>query len=107
MKSCKFCGMPHPPTVHTEKYVNDRGFPRSDPKYATAHEEASKAEKKAFPRKDYNKLKHMDKSVGKHELIGKNSKKGKITISEKIPKKLRPEVIFHEKTENKKLLKKK
>ena len=49
----------------------------------------------------------MDETIPDDELIGKNSKSGKITVSKKVPKKLRAEVAFHEKVESKKLRKKK
>jgi len=104
-KACLHCGMPHDPRVHTEKYIKDAGFPTHDRNYKTAHEEATKAEKKSFPRKDYDKLKKMDQTIGRNELIGKNTKSGQIEISKKVPNKLRKEVEFHEKTENKILLK--
>lgn len=81
--------------------IKRKGFPTSSKKYKTAHAEATRAEKKKFPAKNYNKLKHLDYSVPKNELIGKNTKSGKIEISKKVPKKLRAEVAFHERVENK------
>lgn len=89
----------------TRKYVvksrlTDSGFPTHDRHYASAHAEASKAEKQKFP-KGYSHLKDMDRKVNKHELLGKNLKNGKIEVSSKVPPKYRREVAFHEITENK------
>lgn len=113
MKKCSHCGSSqHSATHHTEKYqlkdkIPDKGFPTSSPKYKTAHEEATKSEKSKFPRKNYNRLKKMDESIPKGELLGKNTRSGTIEVSKKVPTELRSEVAFHEKIENKALRKKK
>lgn len=86
--------------------LTTKGFPYQEPGYRTAHEEASKAEKKKFGKKSYNKLKKMDEEFPVGELIGKNLKSGKIEVSRKVPKPLRQEVAYHETVENKILLKK-
>jgi len=51
--------------------------------------------------------KKSPKKAGNHELIGKNTKSGKIEVEKKVPKALREEVAFHEKIENKILWRKK
>lgn len=104
---CKRCGKNTNTVYHTCKKLSDKGFPTHAKEYATAHEEASKEEKKKFPNKNYDKLKKMDEDFPKGELIGKNSQSGKISVSKKVPKKLRSEVAFHEKFENEILRKKK
>jgi hypothetical protein len=107
-KKCEHCNSPHhPSSYHTEKYINDKGFP-SHPhdKYEKAHIKADKAEKKKYP-KGYEELKKLDNTLSKHELAGKNTKSGKIEVSKKVPSPLREEVRFHEKVENKILRKKK
>lgn len=80
--------------------IKREGFPTSSKEYKEAHSEADKAEKKKYP-KGYNKLKDIDSKLPKKELVGKSDKKGKVTVSKKVPKKLRNEVAYHEKYENK------
>jgi hypothetical protein len=101
--SCRHCGRSHKTADHFKlvEKLSDKGFPKSSKKYPTAHEEASKKEKMKFPRKDYDTLKKMDYNTPRGELLGKNTKKGKIEVSKKVPAKLRKEVAFHEKAENK------
>lgn len=98
---------PKIPKYTLKKKILNKGFPTHDPEYKTAHEEASKKEKANFPKKDYKQLEHLDESIPYGELIGKNTRRKKIYVSKKVPKKLRPEVAFHEKAENEILLKKK
>jgi len=103
---CPRCGGTHTEKTHIKNKLKDVGFPTHDKKYKSAHEEATKKEKSNFPRKDYNQLKHLDESMPKGELIGKNTKSGKVEVSKKVPRKLRDEVAYHEKVENKLLRKK-
>ena len=105
-RKCKHCGGIHPSTYHTEKYIKDEGFPTHDKRYAEAHEAADKAEKKKYPT-GYEKLKKIVRKTSKGQLLGKSTKSGAVDVSEKVPKKLRPEVAYHEKVENKSLRKKK
>ncbi len=83
-----------------KKKIARKGFPTSNKNYKEAHEEASNAEKKKYP-SGYKKLKKLDKEVPEGELIGKNTKSGKIEVSKKVPEKERNEVAFHEKYESK------
>jgi hypothetical protein len=109
MTQCKHCGVNHPKDNDKYKVVHkipDRGFPVSSKRYKSDHEQADKAEKKKFGAKSYDKMKKVDAGLHKHELAGKNSKTGKIEVSEKVPPKYRKEVAYHEKVENKKLRKK-
>src|SRR5271165_4429959 len=110
-KACPHCGLSHPASYHTEKYadsytvkdkLSDSGYPTHDKDYPTAHEAASKAEKKKFP-KGYKKLKKLDESLPKHELAGKNLKSGKLEVSKRVPPNRRSEVAYHERVESKKL----
>lgn len=106
MKTCKICGIKHPENqLHVVSKLSDKGFPVHSKNYKSAHEQANKKEKEKFP-KGYEKLKKLDENLSKHELAGKNTKTGKIEVSKKVPKSLRKEVAFHEKTENKILRKK-
>lgn len=104
---CKQCGKEHGPDhPHILSKLTDRGFPTHSKRYDYAHKEANKAEKKKYP-KGYEDLKQLDRGLSdKHELIGKNTKAGKIEVSKKVPKKYRDEVAYHEKVENKILRKK-
>ena len=106
MKDCPHCGKKNSTEFHIAKHLTDKGFPTHNKKYASAHEEASKAEKSKYSRSNYSNLKKMDETFPNHELLGKNTKSGKIEVSTKVPKKLRQEVAFHEKFENKILRKK-
>ena len=105
---CPTCGKQHDSDhPHIMAKLSEKGFPTKVKGYASAHAAADRAEKKKFP-KGYQALKKMDITAGKkHELIGKNTKSGKIEVSEKVPKKLRAEVAYHEKTVNKILRKRK
>ena len=85
--------------------LDDKGFPTHSKRYLSAHHEANKEEEKKFGKKAFKKLEEIDRKVGKHELVGKNLKSGKIEVSKKVPKPLRKEVAFHEKVENRKLRK--
>jgi hypothetical protein len=91
---------------HVANELNDKGFPEHPKKaYEKSHKKADAAEKKKYP-KGYEELKKIDRKLGKNELIGKNTKSGKIEVSKKAPRNLRPEIAMHERTENKLLRKK-
>ena len=77
------------------KEIKKKGYPTSSRHYKTAHEAADKVEKKKYP-KGYKKIKKIDDSLVKNELAGTHTKSGKITISSKVPPKLRQEVATHE-----------
>lgn len=84
------------------KKLTDKGFPTHDHNYHKAHRIANKVEKKDDP-KEYNLLKKKENKLGKHELMGKNLKSGRIEVEKKFskPKRLKNNIIIHEKTENK------
>lgn len=82
------------------KSIKREGYPTSQKDYSEAHSEASNAEKKKYP-KGYQESKKIDKKVSKDTLIGTHSKSGKIEVSKIVPNKLRNEVAFHEKEEQK------
>lgn len=84
-----------------KRKLSDNGFPTHNKHYATAHEEADVAEKQRFP-KGYKKLKHEVRELGKHELMGKNTKSGKIEVESKFKRNAK-EIAFHERTEHKNL----
>lgn len=107
---CKSCGKDHKSShIHFKvvSKLSDKGFPTHSSHYQQAHKKANKAEKEKFGVKQFKKLEKIDKSVRKHELVGKNLKNGKIEISKKVPASLRNEVAYHEKVENKNLRSKK
>jgi hypothetical protein len=87
-----------------EKKIIRKGFPTATKQYPTAHEEASKDEKKKYP-KGYEKLKKLDEKLPAGQLIGKNTRSGKIEVSKVVPKKERNEVAFHERDENRRIRK--
>lgn len=105
--TCSKCGNQHATSDHYKirDKLSDKGFP-THPKnaYRKAHNKTDILEKEKYP-KGYEKLKKLERgsNIGKHELLGKNTKDGKIEVSKKVPAPLRKEVSFHEKTENKKL----
>lgn len=91
-------------TKHKAKLVKkltDKGYPLADKHYVEAHEEADKKEKRKFP-KGYQKLKKAEKKLGKHELMGKNTKSGKIEVERKFKKNAK-EIAYHERQEHKNL----
>ena len=70
--------------------------------YKTAHEFASKQEKKKYG-KSYKKLnKWIEKNTGANEYIGMNYLSGRKEVENKVPKKYRKEVLYHETEELKK-----
>lgn len=69
-----------------------------------SHVKADQLEKARYP-KGYERLKKLERSLGKHEFLGEHTSKGKIEISKKVPKQLRKEVAYHEKQEYKQELK--
>lgn len=79
--------------------LSDHGYPYHSKHYKTAHEEASKAEKKKFP-KGYEELKKDEHHLGKHELMGTNKRSGKIEVEKKF-KKFGKEIEYHERQESK------
>jgi hypothetical protein len=81
--------------------LSDHGYPYHAKGYKTAHKEASASEKKRFP-KGYEELKKKERSLDKHELMGKNTKSGKIEIEDKF-KKYAKELSYHEMEEHKNL----
>ncbi len=81
--------------------LSDHGYPYHNKNYKTAHEEASKAEKKKYP-KGYEVLKKEELNLGKHELMGKNTKSGKIEVEKKF-KSHGKEIEYHERQEHKNL----
>ena len=89
--------------VKVVKKLTDKGWPVHSKKYPHAHEEASKAEKKADP-KEYKKSLKLEKKLGKHELMAKHTKKDVIEIERKFAKnkRLKKDLIKHETVETKK-----
>jgi len=80
------------------KNLRAKGWPTSNKSYQEAHEIADSKEKKKYG-KSYEYMKKVDSKLKKGQLAGKNTKTGKIEVSAKVPKKYRPEVALHERTE--------
>jgi hypothetical protein len=72
-----------------------KGYPTSSKLYPKAHAEADQKEKKRYP-SGYKKMKNIDSKLNQDELSGTHTRKGKITISRKVPSKYRQEVADHE-----------
>lgn len=104
---CKTCGKNHHPDYHLKDKLTDKGFPTHSKEYKKAHAKANEAEKHRFGKENFERLGKTIKSIPKHELLGKNTKKGDIEVSKKVPKKYRKEVAYHEKVESKNLIGKK
>ena len=71
--------------------------------YSKANSEADTAEKRRYP-KGYAKLKTEEKALGKHEVMGKLTGKGRRTVA--VERKFAPEakeIAFHDAVERKKL----
>lgn len=79
--------------------LSDHGYPTHSRYYKSSHEEASKAEKKKYP-KGYEILKKEERHLGKHELMGTNKRSGKIEIERKY-KNHAKEIEYHESQESK------
>lgn len=105
MEKCKKCGEDHDISYHLKDKIAHGGYPRSQKSYKSAHNEADKKEKAAYP-KGYEKMKRIDAKLPEKQDSGTNTKSGKIEVSKKVPKNLRKEVAYHEKVENKILRKK-
>jgi hypothetical protein len=86
------------PHFKTVKWAEEKGSQVNRKHYATSHEKADQAEKKAYP-SGYEDLKNLVRKVPKGELLGKVSKKGTIEVSKMVPSKERREVAYHEATE--------
>lgn len=88
--------------VKVVKHLTDKGYPVHNKNYQYAHNKANKAEKRADP-KAYNQLKKLEKKLGKHELMGKHTKKGKIEVEKKFArnKRLKRNIVKHEIVEKK------
>ena len=67
-------------------------------KWKKAHPAANRATLKRFGRKiakAINKIK-----VPMNELLGSHTRKGKIKVSSRVPKRLRPAIAYHERVEH-------
>lgn len=102
--NCSKCGRDHHESYHLKKKIVREGFPTSSKAYKEAHDLANKKEKEKYP-KGYEKMKKVDDKLNPTELSGKSTKLGKVIVSYKVPKKLRKEVAYHERVENKELTK--
>lgn len=92
------------------KHIKKAGWPvytrsgRVSTKWKKAHPAANVAARKKFGSniaKSINKIK-----VPSNELLGSHTRGGKITVSSRVPKKLRKAIAYHEKVEHKLMTKK-
>ncbi len=73
-------------------------------KWKKAHPAANKAAREKFGSnvaKAINRIK-----VPSNELLGSHTRRGKITVSKRVPKKLRKAIAYHEKVEHRLMTKK-
>jgi dephospho-CoA kinase len=85
------------------KKLTNKGFPTHNKNYEYSHKKADKIEKKAYP-KGYEALKKEERHLGKKELMGKNTKSGKIEVENKFAKH-KKEIALHERIEHKEIKK--
>ena len=85
-------------TVKIIKTLKRKGFPIDKKAYPEAHAEADIAEKRKFPR-GYARLKKAQKRMAKDELMGKNTRSGKIEVERKY-KRNKNEIAYHEHEEH-------
>lgn len=87
-----------------KKFIKKAGWPvytrsgKVSAKWRRAHRAANLATLKRFggkTAKAVNKIK-----VPKNELLGSHTRAGKIKVSSRVPKKLRPAIAYHEKVEH-------
>lgn len=74
-------------------------------KWEKSHQKANKAVLKRFGSKVAKKVNKI--KVPRSELLGSHTKDGKIRISKRVPKKLRPAIELHERIESKLMRRKK
>ena len=89
------------------KKLSDKDSLIGKPGYSKANSEADVAEKRRYP-KGYAKLKKAEKSMGKHEVMGKLTGKGRDTVA--VEKRFTPEakeIAYHDAVERKVLKKRK
>lgn len=74
-----------------------KGYPRTSKCYKQAHQRANIAEIKKYGKQHFNKLNKLIKTILPiNELAGKHTKQGIIQLSNKIPKRYRNQIKFHE-----------
>ena len=89
------------------KKVYDKGWPvhtksgKVSKKWRKAHPAANVAARKKFGSRTAKAIAKIVKKTPKGELLGKHTKRGKIIISSRVPKKLRAAIRFHESVEHK------
>ena len=87
--------------INTQK-ISNKGYPTDNPCYKQAHEKANQAEINKYGKKRYDELNDIiDDVIPQNELAGKHTKKSRIHISKKIPKKYHNQIKLHEKIEAK------
>lgn len=93
------------------KRIRRSGWPVFTPsgkvskKWEKSHQSANKAVLKRFGSKVAKKVNKI--KVPRSELLGSHTKSGKISISKRVPKKLRPAIELHERIEHRLMKKRK
>lgn len=91
--------------VKVVKTIKKSGWPvytksgKVSQKWKKAHPAANRAVLNRFGRKIAKSVNRI--KVPSSELLGSHTKKGKITVSSRVPKKLRLAIAYHEKVEHK------
>lgn len=80
--------------------IKRKGYPTSSKKYKQAHKLADKAELKKYGKKKWDAVERIAERLPAGELAGKHTKRGKIIVSKKVPKKYRGQVAYHEQVEH-------
>lgn len=89
-----------------KKRIKDTGWPvhtksgHVSKRWEKAHPAANKAAKRKFGSKAAKEIATIVKRTPKGELLGKHTRSGKIIISSRVPKRLRPAIVLHERTEH-------
>ena len=94
-------------TFKTVKRIIRRGWPTSSKKWAKSHREANKRERKRFGKRAFAAVQKIVEKMPKRELLGTHTKKGKIRVSARVPKKYRAQIAYHERVEHKLMTRKK
>ncbi len=89
------------------KRIKDTGWPvhtksgHISKKWEKAHPVANRAARRKFGSKAAKEIASIVKRTPKGELLGKHTRSGKIIISSRVPKHLRPAIALHERFEHK------
>lgn len=89
------------------KRIKRKGWPTTSSKWRKSHQEANRSERKRFGKRAFKAVQKVVKRMPATELLGTHTKKGKIRVSARVPKKYRPQIAYHERVEHRLMTKKK